>query len=79
MTKEETKELLTLIFTAYPNFEITKDRIDLWVDMLTDAVFDKAKANTEQHIKTSKYPPTIAEIRGKPQAIVNYARAGDDW
>lgn len=63
MNRDETKSLLKLIFLAYPNFEIPSEKVDLWSSMLTDAVFSKAKSNAEQHIKTNRYAPTIAEIR----------------
>lgn len=63
MTKEETKALLKLILLAYPTFEVTPERVDLWAELLADAAFDQGKRVVKDHIKVQKFAPTIAEIR----------------
>lgn len=73
MTRDETKTLLKTILLAYPNFDISAEKVDLWAKMLTDVTFANAERNTLQHIKTSRYAPTIAEIRAG-----SYAAPGED-
>jgi hypothetical protein len=48
----------------YPNFDDSEANIDRHYKYLHDLPFDVAMKNIEQHIMTSKWPPTIAEIRG---------------
>ncbi|KAF6591018.1 replicative helicase loader/inhibitor [Paenibacillus sp. EKM205P] len=68
MTEEQTIDLLTLIATAYPMFQANDDVLSLWNKMLSDIPAERATRNLQQHIKTMKFPPTIAEIRGSEGA-----------
>jgi hypothetical protein len=54
--------LLEKITAAYPNFELTEDRIQLWNDSLLGFYMDEAEANLDKHILTNVFPPTIADI-----------------
>jgi len=67
VTKKEVGELMKTVVAAYPNFEITPERVNLWVYMLGDIDNERAKVNLMRHIKLSKYIPTIADIRGETQ------------
>lgn len=62
MTKQETKALLKLIFTAYPNFKIDTEVIKLWTEMLEEADNDMVIKRTKEYIKAEKFPPTIADV-----------------
>ncbi len=44
--------------------QLSEEAITLWTNMLSDIPFGHAIYNLEHHIKTIKYSPTIAEIRG---------------
>lgn len=55
---------MLMIITAYPVVQMNDDIVDMWTKMLSDIPIELAVKNLEQHIKTSKYPPTIADIRG---------------
>lgn len=59
----EIAALVAIIGKAYPSFEADKDRVALFVDMLADLDPAALKAAVKQHIATSKFPPTIAELR----------------
>lgn len=75
MTVEETKVLLGIMKTAYPNFykNITREEaeqiVDLWSQMFAD---DNPKLVTESVkslICSLKFPPTIADVKNKMQLI----------
>jgi hypothetical protein len=62
-TKPEVLALLNNISEAFPSFELTPGRINLYADMLSDLDTDALKAAVKQHIATAKWPPTVAELR----------------
>jgi hypothetical protein len=62
--RAEVIELLIVIKENYPSFDVSEDSIDRHMKYLHDFPFDVAKRNVDEHIRTSKYPPNIAEIRG---------------
>lgn len=63
MKQTETAKLLAAIKTFFPNFEITAAVTHGWHSMLEDMSFERAQQNLAQYIKTSRFPPTIADIR----------------
>ncbi len=69
MTNEDAKKLITRVIAAYPQSdkynskEQVKAVTDLWAEMFED---DNSKLVTlalKKHVATSKWPPSIAEIR----------------
>lgn len=60
---EQVQKLLDIIVDAYPQFELSPGRIDLYKKMLSDLDVEALAAAVKQHIATSKFPPTIAELR----------------
>lgn len=64
MNKSDVKELLKQIVVAYPNFEVSEPRFNLWCEMMQDISFKYAQKNLVEHIKTNRFAPTIADIRG---------------
>lgn len=66
MSKEEFVKIMMAIKAAYPGSNIAADNPsrDLWYEMLKDMKYDQAYEATCRHIKNSKFPPTIAELRG---------------
>jgi len=63
VNKQEIRKALDVIHSAYPNFEITTGKADLWLEIFSTAseeVFTKA---IKDHIIAEKYPPTIADIK----------------
>ncbi|MNW68002.1 Loader and inhibitor of phage G40P [compost metagenome] len=56
-------------------FQANDDVLSLWNKMLSDIPAERATRNLQQHIKTMKFPPTIAEIRGSEGAsMINNMR-----
>lgn len=73
MIKSEFAQILSGIHAAYPAEKITGDRttVELWWQMLKDMPYMVAVKNLERHIKSCKFPPTIAEIRQERQMGFN--------
>jgi hypothetical protein len=74
MTHDEVKSLFRLFIIAYEKFEALPEKLDLWARLLGDINYDHALYAAEEHIKTSKYPPTIAEIREAAYTKANEPR-----
>jgi len=49
---------------SYPSFDDSEDNIDRLYKYLNDFPFEAAMQNVQEHIKTSKFQPLIADIRG---------------
>lgn len=62
MKQTETANFLAMIKTAYPFFEVTEPGVRLWHMMLDDLDLKTAQRRLANHIRSSKYAPTIAEI-----------------
>lgn len=69
MTKKETIALFGILIAAYPNFDKFKDdaqvegMVNMWATMFADDDSAIVGLATKRHIMTSKWPPSIAEIR----------------
>lgn len=85
MTRAETKILLGMIVTAYPDSKIAADdrTVDLWFDMLQDLPANVTAAATKAMFATLKWPPKIADIREAVARAQSEARgdlsAGEAW
>jgi 3-dehydroquinate dehydratase len=66
MEKPEVGKLLEQITNLYPNIKLSNaETIEIWIDCLADISYERAKKHLLEHAKTSKFPPTIADIRGQ--------------
>lgn len=69
MTQKETIKLIGIITMAYPNFDKFKDEnhirsmVAVWADIFSEDNAGLVGLAVKQHISTSKWPPSIAEIR----------------
>lgn len=65
MTVDEFGKLAAAIKTYFPRDNIlpTNKAMDLWFDMLNDLPYEAAYAALKRHVATSKFPPTIVDIR----------------
>ena len=69
MTKKETIELFGILVAAYPNFDKFKDdsqvesMVNMWAALFSDDDVAIVGLAVKKHIMTSKWPPSIAEIR----------------
>jgi len=87
MTQKETSVLLGMLRVAYPRFyaEISPEDIKIsvgtWTMMLSDTTLEVATVALQRLIATSKFPPTIAEMRESIAAVQcpSLPDAGDAW
>ncbi len=69
MKHEETVKLIGLLVVAYPSYDKFKDEshlrstVALWDQMFAEDDFKLVQLALEKHIATSKWPPSIAELR----------------
>jgi flagellar biosynthesis regulator FlbT len=57
-------DLLIEIKENYPNFDVSAESVERHLKHLHDFPFGVAMQNVDEHVKTGKYYPNIAEIRG---------------
>ena len=75
MTKKETAQILAILKAAYPNFykdmttEEAQGTISVWALQFADLPADIVLMALNKAISTSKFPPTIAEIKDKMKAL----------
>jgi len=50
------------IIGAYPSFEPTPERLQIWQRNLDEINYDLAVKRLDKHVTNHKFPPTIAEI-----------------
>jgi len=87
MTQKETAYLLSILRAAYPRFyyDVSPDdlkiSVDTWTVMLSDTSIEIATVALQRLIATSKFPPTIAEMRESISAVIHPALpdSGDAW
>lgn len=69
MTREEVVLLMGMLETAYPKqyknmaYKQAEMTINLWAAMLSDITAESAMTAVKDIIRTSKWSPTIAEVR----------------
>ncbi|OPZ65921.1 MAG: Loader and inhibitor of phage G40P [Firmicutes bacterium ADurb.Bin506] len=77
MTREETIKLIGIITMAYPNFDKFRDEkhirsmVGVWADIFSEDDSGIVALAVKHHISTSKWPPSIAEIRELMARISN--------
>jgi hypothetical protein len=87
MTQKETAYLLSILRAAYPRFyyDVSPDdlkiSVDTWTVMLSDTSLEIATVALQRLIATSKFPPTIAEMRESISAVIHPTMpdSGDAW
>ena len=69
MTKADAAKLVAIVVTAYPNYDKFKDEaavtatVSLWATMFQADDGRIVALALNKHIATSKWPPSVAEIR----------------
>lgn len=63
MTELQGKKLVASLIAAYPTSKITDDSAAVYTRMLLDLDYETASAAIARLVATSKFPPSIAEIR----------------
>ena len=83
MTKDEFRVLAKGLKAVYtqPNFLPDAEAIQIWYELLKDLDYATANVAIQKHMVSSKYPPTIADIR-EQATEVSYGQAplwSDGW
>lgn len=63
MTKVEASQLVTILFASYPSAHIDRTHVDAYVSGITDLDTKSAAGAVDRLRRTSKFLPSIAEIR----------------
>jgi hypothetical protein len=81
VTEIQAKKLVAVLEAAYPNSKITDDTVGAYVRMLADLDCPAANAAVERLLATSKWPPTVAEIREASLALTTgeLKPGGEGW
>lgn len=83
MTKDEFKKLAKGMKAVYsqPTFLPDADALQIWYELLKDLDYMIAQAAVQKHMISSKFPPTIAEIREQAASVAHGDRPlwSDGW
>ncbi|SFA86392.1 MULTISPECIES: replicative helicase loader/inhibitor [unclassified Bacillus (in: firmicutes)] len=69
MTKEETYRLLVKIQNIYNSFKVNQDVINAWHEILKKDSLEKVEKRLLDHIRMSKYPPSLMEFAAPLQSF----------
>lgn len=69
MTQAEVAKLLTIMASAWPQFEPSEDKVLLWHEMLQDVDYQLAQVALKSLVARRTFPPSIAEFRQEVLAI----------
>ena len=78
MDKKQVSSFLKQIIGAYPTFEPTPERVEIWSRHMEDIDYDLAVKRLDKHVASSKFPPTIAEIVNPDEAAKRKQRTEPD-
>lgn len=62
MDQKQADMIIAKISATYPTFDLTKDRVKVWREFMSQIDFGLAIKRLNTHIATSKFPPSIADI-----------------
>lgn len=69
MTDLEAKKLVACLVASYPTTKATMETVGIYTRMLADLEYPAANAAVEQLLATSKWMPTVAEIRERALSL----------
>jgi ribosomal protein L12E/L44/L45/RPP1/RPP2 len=67
MTSKQVISILRYIAAAYPNFEVTEERVAVWIEQLSEVDYEAALKKVKKHVALNKFPPSIAEVYVEPE------------
>jgi hypothetical protein len=79
MTGDQTYSILKHIAAAYPRFEITEQRLEVWHEYLQNMPYEQVLAKVKHHIASEKFPPSIAEISVQPRQKNEFLEELKEW
>lgn len=62
MDKKQTANFIKQIMGAYPAFNPTPERLEIWSRLMAKIDYDLAILRLDKHVSNSSFPPTIADI-----------------
>lgn len=78
MQNKDLKKILVYLSEAYPIFAVSSAKFLVWQDGIGDINPEIVFKAVQQHIKESKYPPAISEIRELCIKIIDPYQSPDD-
>lgn len=79
MERTQVIELFKSIKLAYPTFDVSTEKVNLWHDLMQDMPYEVVNRRLKQHILSNEYPPKIAEIGVKPKRINLFLEQQKQW
>jgi len=78
MNKPEFMKIAMAIKTYYPSGNLfpNAEAIQLWYEEFKDLTYEDTVNGLRRHVNTSKWPPTIAELK---RAIITNVAGNKDW
>jgi hypothetical protein len=71
--REDVIKLMDLISDCNQNFVYTDDKLDTWHELMKDFPAEMAVRNLKEHLKSSSYIPTPADIiKHEPEVFADY-------
>ena len=67
MNKQNVYDLFTFLTNVYPTFDYDQEKLNTWQSLLKDQNPASVMKLAEKHALTNKFPPTIAELRGRKE------------
>jgi len=67
--------LMKVIKRSYPQFDTSAESVNHHFKYLQDFPFGAALDNIESHVRTERWPPTIADIRGRVGDLMDSQRS----
>ena len=78
MDRIQAKNFIKIMAASYQSFAPTPDRIKTWTYFLDEIDFDLAIKRLNNHIRTSRFPPSIAEILNPDEANRKFKKPGQE-
>ena len=82
-TRETIDRCLVVLVTSYPRQQVAPETATVYTQLLSDLPDDLLESAVQQHCTTSKWFPTVAEIRQAAGAILDASdsvpEAGEAW
>lgn len=63
MTREEAGQIISVLFSTYPNTTVERRHVDAYISGLVDLPADAAGRAVDRLRRTSKFLPSVSEIR----------------
>lgn len=79
MTRDEVEQVLFVLQEGRTDGRrFSEETIDIWCDLLADLPFEAAKAAAVHLLRTSSYPPTVADIRKMVAEMIDPLPSAED-